>query len=74
MPNTISELREASPARRVALLVSVAIALTLVAAAERDIQQRPAEQVRGSRWLWRLLCTNALGAIAYFRWARRAMP
>ena len=56
------------------LLASLAVALTLVAAAERDIQHRPSDQLRGGKWLWRLLCTNALGALGYFRWARRATP
>ncbi len=74
MANTIRQLREASPARRVMLLVSLAGALTLIAAAEHDIQHRPADQLRGGKWLWRLLCTNALGALGYFRWARRATP
>jgi len=74
MAKTITQLRDASPAGRLTLLVSLAMALTLVAAAERDIQQRSSDQVRGSKWLWRLLCTNALGAIGYFGWARRATP
>ncbi len=74
MSDTISRLRDAPPARRLALLVSLAVAVTLVAAAERDIQHRPADQLRGGKLLWRLLCTNALGALGYFRWARRATP
>jgi hypothetical protein len=74
MLNTIKQLQDASPARRVTLLVSLAVALTLVAAAERDIQNRPSDQLRGGKWLWRLLCTNALGALGYFCWARRATP
>jgi hypothetical protein len=74
MSNTIKQLRDASSARRVALLVSLALALTLVAAAERDIQHRRSDQLRGGKWLWRLLCTNAVGALGYFRWARRATP
>lgn len=38
---------------------------------ERDIQRRPADQVRGSKTLWRLVCLNALGAAGYLRWGRR---
>jgi len=53
----------------VALIV---LSLGLVTAAERDIQRRSADQVRGSKLLWRLLCLNALGAVGYLRWGRRA--
>jgi hypothetical protein len=38
---------------------------------ECDIQRRPADQVRGSKTLWRLVCLNALGATGYLRWGRR---
>jgi hypothetical protein len=55
---------------RTAALISMS--LGLVAAAERDIQLRPADQVRGSKLLWRLICLNALGAVGYFRWGRRS--
>jgi hypothetical protein len=51
--------------------VLFAASLGLVAASERDIQHRPADQVRGSKLLWRLVCLNALGAASYFRWGRR---
>jgi hypothetical protein len=50
----------------------VVVSLGLVTAAERDIQRRPAEQVRGSKTLWRLICLNGLGAASYLRWGRRA--
>jgi hypothetical protein len=55
--------------RRVAVVI--AASLGLVAAAERDIQRRPADEVRGSKLLWRVLSLNALGAAGYFRWGRR---
>jgi hypothetical protein len=74
MSKMITQLQDASPARRFTVLTSIAVALMLVAAAERDIQHRPSEQIRGSKWLWRLLCMNALGALGYLRWARRATP
>ncbi len=49
----------------------IVVSLGVVAAAERDIQHRPADQVRGSKLLWRLVCLNALGSASYFRWGRR---
>ena len=43
-----------------------------VATAERDIQRRPADQVRGNKLFWRFVCLNAVGSASYFRWGRRA--
>jgi hypothetical protein len=60
-----------SPGHRVLASVLIAVSLGLVAAAERDLQRRPATQVRGSKNLWRLVCLNALGAATYLRWGRR---
>jgi hypothetical protein len=50
----------------------IAVSLLLVGAAERDLQRRPADQVRGSKFFWRLVCMNALGSATYLRWGRRA--
>ena len=66
-------LKDLSPGHRVLASVLIAISLVLVAAAERDLQRRPAAQVRGSKPLWRLVCLNALGALGYFRWGRLAL-
>jgi hypothetical protein len=60
-----------SPVSRIWASVLLVLSVALVAAAERDIHQRPASEVRGSKPLWRLVCLNALGAIGYFRWGRR---
>ncbi len=49
----------------------MAVSLALVAAAERDIRRRPADQVRGSKGIWRLVCLDALGAVSYYLWGRR---
>ena len=56
--------------RRIAA-VAIGGSLVIVAAAERDLSRRPADQVRGSKLVWRIVCTNALGALGYFRWGRR---
>lgn len=71
MSRSKKKFREYSPAQQVWTAVLFAVSLGLVAASERDIQRRPAEQVRGSKVLWRLACLNALGAASYFRWGRR---
>jgi hypothetical protein len=65
------QFEEYSPAKQLWVAVLIAVSLGVVAAAERDIQHRPADQVRGSKLLWRLVCLNALGSASYFRWGRR---
>ncbi len=71
MSQTTKQFKERSPAQRLWVLALIAVSLGLVAAAERDIQRRPADQVRGSKLLWRLVCLNAVGSVSYFRWGRR---
>jgi hypothetical protein len=51
-------------------LVTLA-SLAIVGFAERDLQGRPEEQIRGSRFAWRLASLNAFGALAYLRFGRR---
>ena len=48
-----------------------AVSVALIAFAERDLQRRPARQIRGPRLLWRLVSLNAVGALGYLRWGRR---
>jgi hypothetical protein len=56
---------------RIAAFTTLAVSLAIVAAAERDLHKRSAAQVRGDQRIWRLVCLNALGALAYFRGGRR---
>lgn len=69
----MAQFRERPPAQRLWILALFIGSLCVVAAAERDIQGRSVEQVRGSKSLWRLLSLNAVGAAAYFRWGRAEM-
>jgi hypothetical protein len=48
----------------------IAISLATVALAERDLQRRPPNEIRGSKLLWRVVSLNALGALAYLKWGR----
>ncbi len=66
------KFRDYSPPQQLLLAALIAVSLMVVAVAERDLQRRPADQVRGSKRLWRLLCLNALGSATYLRWGRRA--
>jgi hypothetical protein len=74
--NPISELVELydrlSPTARRALWTLVAFEIVLIAAAERDIQRRPADKIRGPKLLWRAVATqNVIGPAAYFGLGRR---
>ena len=72
----ISELVELysglSPAVRRAVWAVLAFEAVLIAAAERDIQRRPAHRIRGPKLLWRAVATqNVIGPAAYFGFARK---
>ncbi len=61
-----------SPRQRAGIGVLAAAELVAKVAAARDIQRRPAEQIRGSKWLWRAaLLVNTFGPLSYFLWGRR---
>jgi hypothetical protein len=75
MAKALKQFKEQySPAQRLAISALLTVALVIVATAERDLQRRPSSEVRGSKLLWRVVCLNALGAAAYFRWGRRQSP
>ena len=63
--------KDMSTLERTGVLTILAVALPLVAAAQHDLSSRSDDEVRGDKWVWRLLCLNALGALAYYRWGRR---
>jgi len=70
MSKAIEQLSEMPPAKRFGLLGVLALAIAFVTAAERDLQRRPGDEVRGSKWIWRVVCLNAIGSAIYFKWGR----
>jgi hypothetical protein len=59
--------------QRAGIGVLAAVELSAKIAAARDIQRRSADQLRGSKGLWRLaLLVNTFGPLSYFRWGRKA--
>jgi hypothetical protein len=64
--------KDLSPTEQRAVIGIVAVALPLIAAAQRDLGRRSADEVVGSKLLWRLLCLNGAGAVAYFAFGRRS--
>lgn len=76
-PLRISELigfyQRLSPRGRRAVWALLAFETILVAAAERDLQRRPAGSIRGPKLLWRAVATqNIIGPAAYFGLGRRS--
>jgi len=60
--------------QRQARLVGIAVVVQLVIGVLtlRDISRRSADQVRGPKWLWRIVGTaNTSGSAAYWLFGRR---
>jgi hypothetical protein len=67
--------KEMPPQARVGAVVVGAIQLSLLLAAQRDISRRPAEQIRGSKIMWRLVSfVNFIGPGSYFAFGRKKLP
>lgn len=64
-------LADRSPLERVGIGLLLLASLGVVAYAERDIQRRPAGEVRGPKLAWRAASLNAVGALAYLALGRR---
>jgi hypothetical protein len=61
-----------SPAVRRMVWALLAFEAVLIGVAERDIQRRPADRIRGPKLLWRAVATqNVIGPAAYYGFGRR---
>jgi hypothetical protein len=67
----VKQAKQCASDKRFWAAVTIVVSLIIVAAAERDIQSRDDDEVRGNKTVWRLASLNALGSIAYFLWGRR---
>lgn len=67
--------KDLQPWAKRAVVVGGTIQLSLMAAAQADISRRPAEDINGSKLLWRLISmVNVAGPILYFLLGRRRRP
>jgi hypothetical protein len=69
--------RERTNKQRLRMILQATIQLGLLVAALYDLRKRPADQIRGSKRIWALVCgVNylGLGPIAYFLIGRRRTP
>jgi hypothetical protein len=62
---------ERSPIEKAMVGVLLLVSLGIVGFAERDLQRRPQQQVRGNKLVWRIVGLNAFGALAYLGLGRR---
>ncbi len=63
---------EMTTAQRVGVIVGGLIQIALLIAAQRDIKRRPADQIRGSKQVWRAASMiNFVGPISYFLFGRK---
>lgn len=61
-----------TPCQQAVMVTGAVVQVTLLTAAQIDITRRPADQIRGSKLLWRFLVfANFIGPIAYFAIGRR---
>ena len=69
--------RERTSRQRLRIILQAGIQLGLLVAALYDLRKRPADQIRGPKRIWALICgVNylGLGPIAYFLIGRRRRP
>jgi hypothetical protein len=65
------QFRDLSPAGKLSATVAIGVSVALVALAERDLHRRSPTELWGDKRVWQMVCLNAVGAVAYFRWGRR---
>ncbi len=73
---TKKKWKDLTPGQRILTVVGALIQFTLLVLAQRDLAKRPAEEVKGPKWLWRIVTMiNFLGPISYFAFGtRKAQP
>ena len=58
---------EMTTTQRVWIVIAGIVQISLLIAAQRDIQRRPADQIRGSKQAWRAASMiNFVGPVSYF--------
>jgi hypothetical protein len=67
--------KELSPLAKIGTITAAVVQLSLLVAAQRDISRRPADQIRGSKALWRAATlVNFVGPGSYFTFGIRRSP
>ena len=64
--------KDLTPTQRRLAIAGALVQIILLAVAQRDLSNRSAKQVRGPKWLWRLVTlVNFVGPLAYFCCGRK---
>ncbi|WP_426998418.1 hypothetical protein [Pseudarthrobacter sp. N5] len=64
--------KDLPPAVRIGTVIVGVAQLVFLAAAQRDISQRPSDQIRGSKGIWRVVTLlNFVGPASYFVFGRK---
>jgi hypothetical protein len=72
MRHTGDMAKNLTPQQARIVRVAVAVQLVIGLITLRDISRRPADQVRGPKWMWRILGTaNTAGSATYWLVGRR---
>lgn len=67
--------QDLSESQRRMVVVGAVVQIGLEMVALRDLRRRPADQVRGPKWVWvPAMSVNFVGPIAYFLVGRRRGP
>lgn len=67
--------KNVSPVAKAGAIVAGIIQLSLLVSALADVRRRPAEQVRGPKWVWAMVSfINFVGPISYFLFGRKRAP
>jgi hypothetical protein len=67
--------KELSPMAKFGTITAAVVQLSLLIAAQRDISRRPAEEIRGSKALWRAATLiNFVGPGSYFTFGVKRRP
>ena len=67
--------KDMTPGQRRVTIVAGVLEFALMLAAQRSISKTPAEQIRGSKVLWRAASfINFFGPVGYFLFGRRRTP
>jgi hypothetical protein len=63
--------RELSSMKKTLIVVMAVVQIVLLVSALWDIARRSEDQIRGSKWFWRIISfVNFVGPLSYFRFGR----
>jgi hypothetical protein len=72
MQQSKKKWKDLTPTQQRLAIGGALVQIILLALAQRDLSSRPAKQVRGPKWLWRIVTlVNFVGPLAYFYFGRK---